>query len=136
MPLPGLIGVPVADRHIITAADRLVDAIAVGIASASYTLQGDGDISENVSGSEIDIGDWISPKDSFSDYEVYAEVLSGTLTIGTVDSWLPMTEDRVWTKVNASVGTVSQCELTISFRNKWTHRLMKTVTITLSAERV
>lgn len=105
-------------------------------AAASYALVNDGDIDATQgTNTPLDVGDWISPKGSASDfYEARATVTSGSLTSGTAGSWLPLGTTRTWTKT-ATPGTgVQTCVFTLEIRRASDSVVVDTATITLQAE--
>lgn len=113
-----------------------VDALNVDPADATATisLENDGDIVETNNGNAIDLGDWIAPKVGISGYDVKATLLSGTLTSGTTGSNLNLGTTRSWSRAQTSVGSSSaQIRLDIT-RAGTTTPVLATATITLSAQ--
>jgi hypothetical protein len=109
-----------------------------GVQSASFTLESDGDIiSATTPGGSVDEGDWLNPKASApSLYEVRATVTSGSLSSGTAGSWLALTSNRTWTRLDSSAGDgANVCVLTIEIRYNG-GAVLDTSTVTLTAERV
>lgn len=62
-----------------------------------------------------DVGDWISPKNSFSDYEIKAHKESGSTVTGTVDAWLSLGTTRTWSVTDTTVG-MALAIATVSFQ--------------------
>jgi len=50
-----------------------------------------------------------------SDYEVKADLLSGSVSSGTTGSWLPLSSSRTWTRTRSFVGE-SAASLSVSIR--------------------
>lgn len=119
------------DIHAITISDATVSKITVSptAATATYSLQNDGDIESHAG----DIGDWITPKDSFSDYECQMAVVSGSLTSGTTGSYLGLGTTRTWTLTQSVIGT-SQFVGTLTIRRASDLTVLDTATITINAE--
>lgn len=82
---------------LIQISDELIFASGVGGASAEYELSHLGDIIRIVNGMPEDIGDWITPKVRMSDYECRATLVSGSLSSGTTNTWLSLSQLRRWT---------------------------------------
>lgn len=105
-------------------------------ASASYTLENDGDIIESTGAGNADTGDWVTPKAAAgAAYECRATITSGALTSGTTGSWLSMATTRTWTvtRTNNAAG-VDTCVFTLEIRLTATGTVLDTATITLTAE--
>lgn len=103
-------------------------------ASAAYQLTSSGVINRvTVSGGTVAAGQWIMPASAAgSVYEVRATETSGTVSSGTVGSWLPLGTTRTWTLAQTSVG-VSTCVLTIEIRMASSGAVLDTATVTLEA---
>lgn len=77
-------------------------------ATAVYTLAASGDINATQgSNVVVDAGDWIAPKSGMSGYSVLASVSSGSLSSGTVGSWLALGADVTWTRAQSVVGGIT-----------------------------
>lgn len=99
-------------------------------ATASYSLENDGDIAVN----GADDGDWITPKAAAgADYECRATVLSGSFTSGTFGSWLALNTTRTWTLVRSTIGT-STASMTLEIRRASDGTVLDSATINFSAE--
>ena len=107
-------------------------AVSPTNATATYSLESDGDIVHG-NGAGTDQGDWIAPKRNFGNYEVRATETGGTVTTGTVGSWLALSSTRSWTKTRTSdsPGTDS-VTLTVEIRKGAV--ILDTATITIEAE--
>lgn len=76
-----------------------------GPATCSMSFTNAGEITGHVSDvPATDVGDWISPKNSFSDYEIKAHKESGSTVTGTVDTWLYLGTSRSWSVTDAVFG--------------------------------
>lgn len=64
-----------------------------GAATASYSLLSNGQIVQSNTGPN---GFWINPQVGMSSYEARATVNAGTLTSGTVGSWVNLGADQTW----------------------------------------
>jgi hypothetical protein len=49
-----------------------------------------------------------------SNYEIRADIVSGSLTSGTTGTWLAGDSDNTWTK------NAGNCVFTLTIRDKWT----------------
>jgi len=99
-------------------------------ASASWTLESDGDIAKTGAGAG-DIGDWIAPKGAApGSYECRATLNSGDTPSGTLGSWLALTSNRTWSHTTSGPGVLT-CELLIEIRLGTTVLDSTTVTITV-----
>ena len=78
-------------------------------AGAMYELQFGGDVfATQGNNTTVDVGDWVSPKANLTNYQVLATLVSGTLTAGTVGSWLSLgSSTRQWFKQQSSIGTLT-----------------------------
>lgn len=117
-----------------------VTATSTGSANqtADYVLTNGGDVTRTNNNVSADVGDWITPKDSFANYEVRATLNSGGLTSGTTGSWLNLGTTRSWAcKDNiAGGGGTMDANLTIEIRHKnQPGRILATATVILHAER-
>lgn len=108
------------------------NSVSPANATATYSLTNAGDIVHG-DGAGTDQGDWISPKRNFGSYEVRATETAGTVTTGTVGSWLALSTTRTWTKTRTSdsPGTDS-VTLTVEIRKAGV--TLDTATITIEAE--
>lgn len=109
-------------------------AFSPGVATASFSLQDDGDIeASNSVNPPADIGDWISPKAAAgAAYECRMSTVSGTLTSGTVGSWEALSTTRTWTKQRTIEGT-AQYVGTLEIRLAGSGAVVVTSTVTFDA---
>lgn len=104
-----------------------------GSASATYSLQNDGDIETTNNLGTTDQGDWIAnPKANFSGYEVRATETSGTVSTGTVDSWLGLGTTRTWTADQSGLGEKT-CAILIEIRGATSLATLASASIVLTA---
>lgn len=73
-------------------------ALGAGTAVAALTLQSDGDIEQTQNTTVTDIGDWLVPKINMSLYEARMVTVSGALSSGTADTWLPLSSTTSWAR--------------------------------------
>jgi hypothetical protein len=118
----------------VTISDQFVTAtrVASGTAVTVYQLASTGDINRTVNTNTTDIGDWITPKSAASGYEVFATLVSGTLTSGTTGSWLALSSSRSW-NVNRSTFGTSTAVVGLQIRKVGTTTVLDSATITLEA---
>lgn len=86
--------------------DLLAFALGEGsVATSTYRLSSAGDVEASVESGPEDVGDWITPKSNMSDFDCYAEAISGTTSSGTLNTWLNLDSNRSWTVTRSTVGT-------------------------------
>lgn len=97
-------------------------------APATYTLANSGSISASNGLS----GTWLlgGPASSF---EVFATVLSGTLTSGPTGSWVSLSTSRTWVVV-ANPGTFKSCTIQLQIRRTTDNAVLTTANITLDED--
>lgn len=89
------------------AAQVILDVTSAGTYAVTLSTSGGGPT-----------GDWISPTSLASgSYEIRATATSGTVSTGTVGSWLALSSTRTWTVSRGSVGSKA-CTLTIEIRTE------------------
>jgi hypothetical protein len=121
----------------VAVANRLVSDITVSPtnASAQFALTSSGDVqTQTVLAGTTDVGDWVSPKQGFSNYECMMTTVSGSLTSGTAGSWLGLGTTRTWVRNQTSVG-VSDYVGTLQIRRVGDTQILTTATIELEAEK-
>jgi hypothetical protein len=102
---------------IINATARLVTAGAVGTATATYRIGSDGTVYEVINaGSPSVLEQWCVPGFQAGNYEVFATLLTGTLTSGTTGAWLSLGTTRDWTLQETISGNTRNCTFSIQFR--------------------
>lgn len=108
---------------------------AFGSASVSIIFESDGDIIESGTNSGVtDRGDWLAPKASApSDYEIRATLVSGSVTSGTMNTWLALTSNRTWSRARIPVGT-TECQVLFEIR-KGAGAVLDSCTVTMTASR-
>lgn len=105
-------------------------------ADAQYQLSSGGVANQIVnSGLATRLYDWCVPAAQASNYEVYAALVSGSLSAGSsaTDTWLPMTSTRTW--LVSTTGVLS-AELNVGIRRIGTTTILDSADIYLTAEAV
>lgn len=79
--------------------------------TAQYQLRSDGNIfGTSGTNAVIDRGDWITPQTNMANYSARMTLVSGSFSSGTLDAWLNLGTNRVWTRggagSNFATGTV------------------------------
>jgi len=103
-------------------------------ADAQYQLSSGGVANEIVnSGLATRLYDWCVPASQASNYEVYATIVSGSLSGGSAatDTWLALTSTRTWL---VSTGGVLYTELNVGIRRIGTTTILGSADITLYAD--
>lgn len=75
---------------------------------------------------------WITPTSQASNYEVYATLIAGSLSGGTLNTWLPVTSILEWYTQVTSLGT-QEATLSFQVRKTGTSTVLDTWAITLTA---
>lgn len=107
-----------------------------GTASAEYILGSSGDALESVNGGLATLlYNWCIPASQAANYEVYATVVSGSLSGGSsaTDAWLALSSTRGWL---VSTTTVLYAELNVGIRRIGTTTILGSADIYLAAEAV
>ena len=105
-------------------------------ADAQYQLSTGGVANQIVnSGLATRLYDWCVPASQTANYEVYASLVSGSLSGGSsaTDTWLPMTSTRTWF---VSTTSVLSAELNVGIRRIGTTTILDSADIYLTAEAV
>jgi predicted dehydrogenase len=104
-------------------------------ATAQYQLENDGDINATGGTNTVtDRGDWLAPKQNMSQFECRFHVTSGSLTSGTVDTWLNLGTTRTWTVTRSTDGT-STVVGTLEIGYAGLNTALKSCTVTITANR-
>lgn len=108
--------------------------IAPSDSTCFYQIRTDGYVYGTNLGIPFDqLEQWISPTSAATGYEVYATLTSGSLSGGTVNTWLPITVTREWyVQETGNVGTETAA-LDFQVRKIGTTTVLDTWTITLEA---
>lgn len=108
------------------------------VTTASFQLRNYGDVFATNNAAASDQGDWISPKDSFSNYSVRATLTGGSLATGTTGSWLQLNSNHSWTVTDALVdGIPETASLDFEIRNDALGGIIvDTFSVDLEAERI
>lgn len=110
----------------------IFDSQVFGTAAASYVLTSSGLIQDQY-GNTVEA--WLLGGGTASNYEVRATAVSGSVTSGTMGSWLSCGTTQSWTVANSAMdnSTIS-ASFTISIRLASSGVVQDTATITLAAE--
>jgi hypothetical protein len=115
--------------------DAVVVAAGVPAQSAGYRINTNGFVYEVVNGVDTSLGQWVTPSSAGGNYEVFATLVSGTLSSGTTGSWVATSGTPLWTRVAAIAGTLNIVELVMDVRATGTGTVLDTWSIQLEAER-
>jgi hypothetical protein len=115
--------------------DANVTAAGVPAQSAGYRIDVNGFVYQVVNGVDTSLGQWVTPTSAAGNYEVYASLVSGTLSSGTTGSWVATSGSPLWTRVAAIAGTLNIVELVMDVRATGTGTVLDTWSIQLEAER-
>jgi hypothetical protein len=115
--------------------DAVVTAAGVPSQSAGYRINTNGFVYQVVNGTDTSLGQWVTPSSAGGNYEVFATLVSGTLSSGTTGSWVATSGTPLWTRVAAIVGTLNIVVLSMQVRATGTGTVLDTWSVTLEAER-
>lgn len=106
--------------------------VTPALVEATYQLNSNGKIYDD----GIEVGSWVTPNSAAGDYQVKAEIVSGSPT-GTFSSWINLSTSRSWLVSRDGsldgVGTTSAI-ISIEIRDTATSTVRDTATITLQAQ--
>jgi len=118
---------------VITIATQYIDDTNTPSANAAYYLYSTGvAYSVTSSGPAVNLGNWVTPTSAAANYEVYATLVSGTLSSGTTGSWLPLSTTRSWSRSRGTSG-FTYAQITVDIRLIGTTTVLGTASIGLSA---
>ena len=115
--------------------DAVVTAAGVPSQSAGYRINTNGFVYQVVNGVDTSLGQWVTPSSAGGNYEVYATLVSGTLSSGTTGSWVATSGTPLWTRVAVISGTINTVELVMDVRATGTGTVLDSWSVTLEAER-
>ena len=102
-------------------------------ATCWYRINSNGNVYGTNGGVPFDLLEqWVTPTSFASDYEVYATLVSGSLTGGTTGAWLSLGTTREWYVEETGSGT-SLATLSFDVRKIGTTTVLDTWTINLEA---
>lgn len=103
-------------------------------ASAAYRLNANGNVEYSANGGAYSVLEaWCVPAAQAANYECYATLVSGTVTSGTLDTWLALSSSRTWSVSQINVG-VESAILNIGIRRIGTSTVLAAADIELTAE--
>ena len=115
--------------------DASVTAAGVPSQSAGYRINTNGFVYQVVNGVDTSLGQWVTPSSAGGNYEVFATIVSGSVSSGTTGSWVATSGSPLWTRVAAISGTINTVVLSMQVRATGTGTVLDTWTVTLEAER-
>jgi hypothetical protein len=103
-------------------------------ATCYYRINSNGNVYGTNFGTPFDLLEqWVTPTSFASDYEVYATLVSGSLTSGTTGAWLSLGTTRDWyVEETANFGTET-ATLSFDVRKIGTTTVLDTWTVTIEA---
>ena len=105
-------------------------------AEAGYQIQSNGYDYKNQNDVYTQNIQWVTPTSVASDYEVYATIISGSLSIGSAatGSWVAVSTNPEWVRLRPTIG-LSTAILSIDVRKIGTTTVLDTWSVTLNAQR-
>lgn len=104
-----------------------------GAATAAYRVDTNGSDYQGDNGVYTVISQWVTPAAQGGNYEVYATLVSGTLTFGTTGSWVATSSSPIWYKTRIPSG-VDSANLSMQVRRVGTTTVLDTWTVSLTAQ--
>jgi hypothetical protein len=120
---------------VVNFADAVVTAAGVPSQSAGYRIDTNGSVYQVVNSVDTSLGQWVTPTSAGGNYEVYATLVSGTLSSGTTGSWVATSGSPLWTRAAVISGTLNIVELGMDVRATGTGTVLDSWSVTLEAER-
>jgi hypothetical protein len=103
-------------------------------ASAAYQLNSSGNAEYSENGGAYGLLEaWCIPAAQAVNYECYATLVSGSLTSGTLDTWLALSSSRSWSVAQNSPG-VSRAVINVGIRRVSTTTILASADIEFNAE--
>lgn len=103
-------------------------------ASAAYQLNSNGNAEYSENGGAYGLLEaWCIPAAQAVNYECYATLVSGSLTSGTLDTWLALSSSRSWSLAQNSPG-VSRAVINVGIRRVSTTTILASADIEMNAE--
>ena len=115
--------------------DATVFAAGSTSQSAGYRINTNGFVFEVINGTSPSLQQWVSPSSAGGGYEVFVTLTSGSVSSGTIGSWVATSGSPLWTRVAATVGTTQIVELVMQVRATGTGTVLDTWSVQLEAER-
>lgn len=111
-----------------------VIATSSGGASAGYRVNPNGFDYQSVNGTFTLLSQWVTPTSAGGNYEIFATIVSGSVSSGTIGSWVATSGTPLWVRSQPTVGT-SIVELSMQVRAVGTTTVLSSWIVTLEAER-
>lgn len=126
----------IGDHITISDATAASEVTSPATATAQYELTNAGLIRATQGSDTVtNIGVWITPTTNVANYEARVTMTSGSLTSGTVGSWLNLGTTRTWTLQYAAPGPGQNLSVfTLEIRRASDSVVVDTATITIRAE--
>lgn len=101
--------------------------------SAAYQLNANGNVEFSANGGAFSVLEaWCVPAAQAANYECYANLVSGTVTGGTLITWLALSSTQTWSVSRTNVG-VESAILNIGIRRIGTSTVLAAADIELTA---
>ena len=125
---------------VISITDQNISSFSVypDVAETVYSIGGplgqDGKVYEITTYSGYsELEQWCTPTSEASNYEVFATIVSGSLTSGPTGSWVALNFTRQWSVSEDIPGNSQICTFTVQIRKIGTTTVLDTATITIEA---
>jgi len=121
---------------VISITNQLIQGNGLSSAGAWYFLLANGQVQGSTDFNGINpffIENWVTPTSQAANYEALVTIVYGSLSGGTVGSWVALSSNRSWYISTTSIGQTT-CEFTVQIRRVGTGTVLDTATITLEAD--
>jgi hypothetical protein len=121
---------------VISITDQYISGSGVSDAYAFYFLTAGGQVEQSTDAGGINptnLEQWCTPTAQSSNYEALVTLVFGTLSGGTVGSYVALSTTRSWYVEEFTPGGSNFCEFTVQIRKIGTSTVLDTATITLEA---
>ena len=123
-----------ASNQLVNITNRSISSIGVNVGTrAGIELRNNGiayNYRTNAGTYTTIAGEWMLAG-AASDYEVYCAVTSGTLTVGTVNTWLALSTTRLWYLQRSVLGVIT-CDITLTIRKAGVNLMAANITLEAS----
>jgi len=115
--------------------DVTVESRQSVVATAGYRVDADGFDYARVQAVYSALAQWVTPASSGNNYEVFATIVTGSVSFGTIGSWVATSGSPEWTRTTAGAGTIQSVSLSMQVRAVGSSTVLDTWTVSLEAER-
>ena len=120
---------------IVNFVDVIVTNSQSTVTSSAYRVNTDGFDYRGDGGTFTSLAQWVTPASIGNGYEVFATIVNGSVSSGTVGSWVATSGSPTWTRNVITVGTTQTVNLSMQVRAVGTSTVLDTWAVRLEASR-